>query len=719
MARSLLRFIKIMLRKFKYILVLGVVLVCFAFTAHIIMGRIFGAKYSNYGWQGVLKKAFVRVINPEKISDDFYLSFENNQEVDFFSRKDGLRAQASEVHATDGQSSLMVEFPGGTSYPGLQFEVFGNQCLNWKGEKALSFDVYNDNGQMVHLKLKIKSGKAYPKKTFERIINLPSQELMTINIPIDELSRQIDITLISYVNLFMEFPKETIRLYFDRFNTGQKPKEPVSATTIANRNSFLPSKSLTLDVYPDKIVRPINRMIYGSNLDPKTEFEMDVAKFGKEVGITNFRFPGGGSSGYHWQTGISDYNKRVDAAPLSKIKNLVEYVKIIGAKLVIQVNIESGTPQEAAEWVGFMNKMLGFRVDYWELGNEVYGDWDKAHMSGEEYVKVIKEYAKAMKAVDPTIKIGADFGDPNFEAFNKDVIKGAADDIDFISYHWYPNHISPEKKYKGRSHPLAEEIMANSLAVPQIVGRINQMIGQYAPHRKGKIEMTFMEWDGSWDGASSDLEFSYKGMMWSLANAIFYADTFGQFARNGISVSNQFTFQEVMFGLIRGWDREAGWGGSRWDGEIIRPKALAMKLFSRYFGDTLIESRLWGSPAYHKEEDWRADSYAGDVPYVEAYASRFSNAEELAIIITNKHAQKDFDVTISLNGAKPDSKGLLWVLNGPNLEAQNDGKPRMVAMKQFEIQVDEKFTYAVPAHSISLIAINLKKIEAAKIDKVE
>ena len=466
---------------------------------------------------------------------------------------------------------------------------------------------------------------------------------------------------------------------------------------------------LHLDVHVDRALRKINPMIYGSNLSSKAEFEMDVARFGKDVGITNFRFPGGGSPGYRWKLGTYDFSDRADNAPLSNMENVMKFCQIAHAKLVIQVNIESGTPEEAAEWVRYMNKGLGVRVDYWELGNEAYGDWDKAYMPGEEYVKVIKAYSKAMKKADPTIKIGADWGGARYQKFDDAVIKGAANHIDFVSFHWYPSHINPHHKYKGRTHPLPEELMANSLAVGKLVQRFEDMVEKFAPQRKGKIEFTIMEWDGSWDAMPSDLDYEYEGMMWSLANAIFYADTLGQFALHGISVANHYTFQEVMFGLIRGWDYSAGWGGSRWDRKTIRPKGLALKLFANHFGDILIEDYLTGSPSYRKDADWRPDSYVGEVPYVTSYASRSIDGKSVTIVLINKHAEKDFKINISLNGADVDERGDVWILNGPDLKAQNDGSPEVVDIKKYDLSgLNNKFRYSVPAHSVSLLKIPVR-----------
>ena len=473
-----------------------------------------------------------------------------------------------------------------------------------------------------------------------------------------------------------------------------------------------PSGPIMFEVNTDHVIRKINPMIYGSNLTAKTEFEMDVAKFGKEIGITNVRFPGGGSHGYRWKLAKYDFYDRYDEAPLANIENVIKFCRMMDTKLVIQVNIESGTPEEAAEWVHYMNKGAGnFRVDYWEIGNEAYGDWDRAHMSGDDYAKLVKKYSAVMKRVDPTIKIGASLGGERFQAFDEAMMEGAADDIDFVSYHWYPNHINKTHKYKGRVHPLPEEIMANSLAVGKLVSRFENMVMKYAPHRQGKIEFTVMEWDGSWDALPSDLEFEYKGIMWSLANAIFYADALGQFASNGITVANHYDFQEVMFGLIRGWDKQAGWGGSRWDGKTIRPKALVLKLFARYFEDALVESSLTGSPFYYKEPDWRPDSFVGEVPYVAGYASVSSEGDVLAVALINKHAEQDFKVNISIEGRVLADVGNVWILTGPSLEAQNDGSPRTVAIKKYDLSdVRNRFSYNVPARSVNLLKISLMNV---------
>lgn len=482
--------------------------------------------------------------------------------------------------------------------------------------------------------------------------------------------------------------------------TGKTLEEPAVKRLQTN-------KEIIITVNPLAELKKISPLLYGTNLAPKTETEPDIIKFVKKTGITCYRFPGGDSPGYHWKDGTFDFTERYKSVPLKDINYLIEFCKLTNAKLIVQVNIESGSSQEAAAWVEYMNKTNNFYVEYWELGNEIYGDWDKAFMDGAAYAKVVKEYALAMKSVDPNIKIGVDWAPQRSESFNIALIKDAGEYIDFVSCHWYPNHIKPGKSYEGRIHPTPEEVMSNYLQIPKLVSRVEEIIEAYAPRQRSKIEITFLEWDGAWDAPSSDGPPYSQGIaQWSLANAIFYADCFGQFAKTGVTVSAHYDLQSIGFGLIRGWDREAGWGGQRWDGELVRPKALAIEIFSKHFGDVLVESKMENSPVYAKEADWWADSYTGEVPYVSCYASKFSGAKKLSLVIISKEDALKHDVRIKLSAVKPNPEGKLFVLTGPDLKTQNEGNPGSIAIKDYLIKgISEDFVYSLPPRSVNLIEI--------------
>jgi alpha-L-arabinofuranosidase len=609
-----------------------------------------------------------------------------------------------------------VYFPAAKS-SGFSFLLLDNGLADWRNFNALGFLVSNPGNSDTSFSLIIKSEKDYKLKKYTDTIVIPAAKTISVMIPLYDISSQTDLDKIGLMSLLSNSPLEKTLIISPIFlvkkydalkrSIVEISKPPQSSKNVAMQKDALPI--LKFSVNPQNVLRQINPMIYGSNLPAKTEFEKDVASFAKDTGITIFRYPGGALEGYRWKSGVFELNERYKDAPLAKIDNVVQFAQLTNSKLLLEVNIKSASPEEAAQWVNYMNKQTNFRVDYWELGNEVYGDWDEAYMSGEEYAEIVKEFSTAMKAVDPAIKIGVNVGGTNYPDFDSAVIRLAADYFDFLSFHWYPNHVNKDHPHNNSIHPSAEDIMANAHEVSRIMERFNRLLEKHAPHRKNKIEIGFLEWDGSWDGASSDLKYEARGMIWSLANAIFHADVLGQFANHGVALSCQYTFQEIMFGMIRGWDKNAGWGGDRWDGKTIRPKTLAFKLFAKYFGDQLIESHLGGVPEYEKKADLWGDSYVGGVPYVTAYASKFSAENKIAVVFVNKHPDQAFNLMLNFANSEPSSTGKAWLLHGPALNAQNDGNPESVKIKEFNVNgINKEFYVQLPAKSVLLMQIPIK-----------
>ena len=121
---------------------------------------------------------------------------------------------------------------------------------------------------------------------------------------------------------------------------------------------------------------------------------------------------------------------------------------------LITVNVGTGTAQEAASWVYYANKQMGYNIKYWQIGNETEGAWETGGpLPAQDYVRRYIEYYTAMKAVDPTIiitgPVAGSFGDTSNmydgKSYVQDFIsilnsKGAIADLNAIDYHWYPNY---------------------------------------------------------------------------------------------------------------------------------------------------------------------------------------------------------------------------------------------------------------------------------------
>lgn len=203
-------------------------------------------------------------------------------------------------------------------------------------------------------------------------------------------------------------------------------------------------------VYADKSRNKINPRLFGHFMEhcsdiiydgiyapgnPNSDdmgFREDTCKAIMASGATTLRYPGGNFvSNYHWEDGIGPREKRprvYDYAWMTDDDNrigTVEFIELcrkVGAEPYICVNMGSGTAEEAMHWVEFCNgttntkyanmrRELGyeepFNVKLWGLGNEMYGEWQFCACSAEDYAKKAKDFAKAMKWVDPTIELVA------------------------------------------------------------------------------------------------------------------------------------------------------------------------------------------------------------------------------------------------------------------------------------------------------------------------
>ncbi|HEX9539506.1 MAG TPA: alpha-L-arabinofuranosidase, partial [Streptosporangiaceae bacterium] len=134
----------------------------------------------------------------------------------------------------------------------------------------------------------------------------------------------------------------------------------------------------------------------------------------QQAGVEMLRYPGGSYGDiYHWQDNTAPGGY---VAPGTGFDAFMGTVKKIGAQPMLIANYGTGTPQEAAAWVQYANLTKGYGAKYWEIGNEIYGngyygaDWEAdnhATKSPATYASNVLQYASAMKAADPTIKIGA------------------------------------------------------------------------------------------------------------------------------------------------------------------------------------------------------------------------------------------------------------------------------------------------------------------------
>ncbi len=244
----------------------------------------------------------------------------------------------------------------------------------------------------------------------------------------------------------------------------------------------------------------LNQAVWDSQMNTQTSVNML-----SQAGVDMMRYPGGSYGDiYNWQTNTATGGF---VAPGTDFDSFMGTVKAVGAQAILIANYGSGTPQEAADWVRYANITKGYHDQYWEIGNEIYGngyygaDWETdnhASHSPAAYASNVLQYASAMKAVDPTIKIGAVLTLPgnwpdgvvasgDSMDWNQTVLSQAGSAIDFVIVHYYP---SPSNAASALQTP--EQL-------PGELAQLRQEIDQYAGSGGPDIGIAMTETDSNYD----------------------------------------------------------------------------------------------------------------------------------------------------------------------------------------------------------------------------
>jgi hypothetical protein len=270
--------------------------------------------------------------------------------------------------------------------------------------------------------------------------------------------------------------------------------------------------------------RGVNAAIWDSHMN-----DPEVVSLMKQADVGAMRYPGGSYADiYHWETHTAPGGY---VAPGTGFDAFMSTVRATGAQPILIANYGSGTPEEAAGWVRYANITKRYGAKYWEIGNEIYGNghygsgWehdDHADKSPQEYARQVRAYAAAMKAVDPTVKIGAVLtepgnwpdgvvgqGDPG--DWNHTVLSQVTDVIDFVSVHWYA----------GGSDTTADAALSRLSRLP---GELRNQLDRYAGADSPRIGIALTEVNTNTGGA----------LLTARPNGLFAADAFATALENGV-----------------------------------------------------------------------------------------------------------------------------------------------------------------------------------------
>jgi alpha-N-arabinofuranosidase len=238
----------------------------------------------------------------------------------------------------------------------------------------------------------------------------------------------------------------------------------------------------------------MGRAVYEGVYDPNCShadeegFRRDVMEALRRLRMTALRYPGGNfASGYHWMDGVGPREKRPTVRELAWQSvetnqfGTDEYIRLcrkMDWTPMLTVNLGTGTPEEARNWVEYCNCPSGTRyadlrsangaaepygVKLWCLGNEMDGPWQLGHVPADEYAIRAQQAAKMMKDADRTIELVAcgscTVTMPTYMDWDRRVLEVLGDAADYVSLHRYVgNHNGDTPDYLAVTNSIDRQI---------------------------------------------------------------------------------------------------------------------------------------------------------------------------------------------------------------------------------------------------------------------
>ncbi|HET7559363.1 MAG TPA: hypothetical protein VFK80_05335, partial [Limnochordia bacterium] len=376
------------------------------------------------------------------------------------------------------------------------------------------------------------------------------------------------------------------------------------------------------------------------------------------------RWPGGNFvSGYHWRDGIGPAELRptrpnqawggIETNAVGT-DEFLKFCRLIGAEPHICVNIGTGTPEEAAAWVEYCNgpadSPMGrlraqcghpepYGITWWEVGNEIYARWQIGHCDSAENARRFRAFARAMRAVDPSIRLIAngnpfDFVEPgpqwSFTCADGHWHQAllACDELDFISLHALPEN-ARRMEDAADLHAHAA-LMAHPLAWER--DDLPELLAQAAAAGQPQVRLAITEWGVlGWSDTRPRVdnygEVPYAGLFLNLL------------IRNApqIPVANATAL------LHGGCIRKAA------ERLFYDAQYFALQLYTQPDQVRAVAVQLTG-PGYDVTGGTETTPAVADVPYLDAAACLTDGDRTLHVFIVNRHLSEALPVELHLDG---------------------------------------------------------------------
>ena len=447
----------------------------------------------------------------------------------------------------------------------------------------------------------------------------------------------------------------------------------------------------------------------------------DVVAALKALKVPNVRWPGGCfADEYHWRDGIgsqrvarlnSNWGGVIDPNTFGT-HEFMDFIDQIGSNAYVAVNVGSGTPKEAADWLEYMTAAqpttlakeraanghpAPYKVEYLGIGNE---SWDcGGNMTPDYYVSQMKIYSHFVHNSNPEqrekeqmlkIAVGPGGPEPRFTGWTETVMKAYQQhtwswDINGLSMHSYTVRWEDKFASFGFGESEYSQVLKSTLEMNDLINRHSAIMDKYDPQKK--VALVVDEW-GGWYAPLPGSNPGFLLQQNSQRDAILAALNLNIFARHADRVrgANIAQMINVLQSMIL-TDKQK---------MVLTPTYYVYKMYVPFQDATFV-------PVMFDAGEYTHDTVA--VPRVDAIAAKDKNGK-LWLEVTNIDPNQPVDIEVNLSGIGARSAAG-ETLTAPNVDSVNSfDAPNTVVPKAISAKAQGgKLSLKLEPKSVTVISV--------------
>lgn len=447
----------------------------------------------------------------------------------------------------------------------------------------------------------------------------------------------------------------------------------------------------------------------------------DVVAALRAIQVPDVRWPGGCfGDEYHWRNGIGP-QRTVTLNPnwggviepnTFGTQEFMDFLDQIGAKAYVSINVGSGTPREAEDWLEYMTTAqpttlekeraanghpAPYEVGFLGIGNESWGCG--GNMTPEYYLSQLKIYSHYIRNYNPAqrekdrmlkIAVGPGGGGAEWTDWTRTIMQAyqhhSSGDINGLSLHSYTVvRWPPEFKSVGFGETEYSQILKSTLEMDDLIRKHSAIMDTYDPQKK--VALVVDEW-GAWYAPLPGSNPGFLVQQNSLRDAVLAALNLNIFARHAdrVRMANIAQMINVLQSMIMTDDEKM----------VLTPTYYVFKMYVPFHDSTFV-------PVIYD-----AGTYThGDIalPRVDAIAAKDS-AGKLWMEITNVDPERAAEIEIRLTGSAA-SAASGQTLTAPKVDSVNTfDAPDAVIPKPISASIEKgKVELKLEPKSVTVISV--------------